>query len=72
MCDAFDINNEKANCYKLNVLQNNHEQFDYGQLPALELHLGYDPPMLSSCLLLQIFRLQHQNTKHKINYSFIF
>lgn len=27
-------------------------------------------PMLSSCLLLQICYLQHQNTKHKINCSF--
>jgi hypothetical protein len=42
MCDAFDINNEKGDCCRLNVLQNNLTQFDYGRLPALKLHLGYD------------------------------
>jgi len=42
MCDAFDINDEKVDRCRSNVLQNNFTQFNYGWLHALELHLGYN------------------------------
>ncbi len=42
MCDAFDIDDKRTNCCRLDVLQNNFTQFAYGQLCTLELHSGYD------------------------------
>jgi hypothetical protein len=42
MCDAFDIDDKRSNCCRLDVLHNNFTQFGYGQLCTLELHSGYD------------------------------
>jgi hypothetical protein len=42
MCDTFDIDDEKVDYCKSDVLQNNFTQFGYGRLCTLELHLGYD------------------------------
>jgi hypothetical protein len=38
----FDIDDEKVDCCRSDVLQNNFAQFDYGRLCTLELHSGYD------------------------------
>jgi hypothetical protein len=60
MCDAFDIDNEKVDHCRLDVLQNNFAQFNYGQLRTLELLwvlTQEGSPMLPSCMLLQIWYL---------------
>jgi hypothetical protein len=42
MEDAFDINVKKNNWRRLDVLQNNHTKFKYGQVRVLEPHLFYN------------------------------
>ncbi len=41
MGGAFDINVEKSDHHRLDVLQNNHTKFEYGQARAFEPHLVY-------------------------------
>jgi hypothetical protein len=40
--DAFDIDVEKGDRHKLDVLQNSHANFEYGQACILEPHLVLD------------------------------
>jgi hypothetical protein len=40
--DAFGIDVEKGDHCKLNVLQNSHTKFEYGQVRILKPHLVYD------------------------------
>jgi hypothetical protein len=51
----------------LNVLQNNLEQFDYGRLPTLELHLGYDLGEIPHVIFLPIVaNLVPATSKHQM------
>jgi hypothetical protein len=42
MGNAFNINVEKGNHHRLDVLQNSHGKFENGQSRTLEPHLVYD------------------------------
>jgi len=70
MCDTFDTNDEKADLCRLNVLQNNFAQFDYGQLRTLKLHLGCNLGEIPHVVFLPIVtNLVPTTSKHQTQYQ---
>jgi hypothetical protein len=64
--NAFDIDVKKNDCCRLDVLQNSHAKFEYGQVHTLKPHLVYDQGWtLHLAFLLAVEDLVPTTTMHQ-------